>query len=214
MTVRPEDFDRDPWVLNLYNFTIDLHSARFREHRADELLTRFAGRKYASATRCDRWQRFLEEVFEPHRDVIPFLQKAVGYTLTGDAREECVFVLVGSGRNGKSTLIGVLHQLLAGYGGVAEIETFLTSRTSFLREDIADMRGRRLVSAQEPVMAGTFAESILKWLSGGDRLGARRRTSTGMSMFPVSTCRARSITYAACWMDAVVFWCIGICGSR
>jgi putative DNA primase/helicase len=174
VTIGSQDFDRDSWVLNLRNGTIDLRSARFREHKPEELLTKVAGPTYEPDARCDRWQRFLEEVFEPHPEVIPFLQKAIGYTLTGDTREECVFVLRGTGRNGKSTLIGVLHQLFASYGGVAEIETFLASRRSALREDIADMCGRRFVSAQEPMMTGMFAESTLKWLSGGDRLRARR----------------------------------------
>jgi putative DNA primase/helicase len=174
IAVEPQAFDNNPWVLNLANGTLELDSGRFRENRAEELLTKIAGPEYQADAACPRWQRFLEQVFRPHPDVIPFIQRAVGYSLTGDTREECVFVLAGTGRNGKSTFLGVLHQLLRDYGGVAEIETFLSVRGGTLREDIADMRGRRLVSAQEPLMNGAFAESRLKWVSGGDRLRARR----------------------------------------
>jgi putative DNA primase/helicase len=71
-------------------------------------------------------------------------------------------------------LINVLHDLLGSYGGVAEIETFLISHHGSLREDIADMQGRRFISAQEPALTGAFAEGKLKWLSGGDMLRARR----------------------------------------
>jgi len=174
LSVEPEDFDKNPLVLNLRNGSIDLNSGLFREHRSKELLTKLAGADYEANTQCPRWTKFLEEVFEPHPDVVPFLQRAVGYTLTSETREECVFVLAGSGRNGKSTFIGILHRILGQYGGVAEMDTFLAAHGSALREDIADMRGRRFVSAQEPMLDGRFAEGTLKWVSGGDRLRARR----------------------------------------
>jgi putative DNA primase/helicase len=172
--VEPEDFDKHPWLLNLRNGSIDLKCGRFRENRPEELLTKLAGAEYLPETQCPRWIRFLSEVFAPHPEIIPFLQRAVGYTLTGETREECIFVLVGSGRNGKSTFISILHRILGQYGGVAEMDTFLSSRGTAMREDIADMRGRRFVSAQEPMLDGKFAEGTLKWVSGGDRLRARR----------------------------------------
>jgi putative DNA primase/helicase len=184
VSVEPEDFDKSSWVLNLSNGTIDLDSARLREHRPEELLTKVAGPEYQPNAQCPRWERFLAEVFEPHPEIIPFIQKAIGYSLTGDTREECVFVFVGRGRNGKSTCLRVLHQLLGNYGGVAEIDTFLASRGTALREDIADMRGRRFVSAQEPVMNVAFAEATLKWLSGGDRLRARRLYEHAQEFLP------------------------------
>ena len=174
MSVEPEDFDKYPWVLNLRNGSIDLKWGRFREHQPEELLTKLAGAEYQPNAQCTRWKQFLAEVFEPHPEIIPFLQRAVGYTLTGETREECVFVLAGTGRNGKSTFISILHRILGQYGGVAEMDTFMASHGAALREDIADMRGRRFVSAQEPMLDGKFAEGTLKWVSGGDRLRARR----------------------------------------
>jgi len=174
MSVEPEDFDKYPWVLNLRNGSIDLKWGRFRCHQPEELLTKLAGPEYQPNAQCTRWKQFLAEVFEPHPEIIPFLQRAVGYTLTGETREECVFVLAGNGRNGKSTFIGILHGVLGQYAGVAEMDTFMASHGAALREDIADMRGRRFVSAQEPMLDGKFAEGTLKWVSGGDRLRARR----------------------------------------
>jgi putative DNA primase/helicase len=174
LSVSPDDFDNNPWILNLRNGSIDLHSGRLREHRLDDLLTKVAGPESRLRSGCPRWLQFLAEVFEPHPEIIPFLQRAVGYSLTGETQEECVFVLVGSGRNGKSTLIGALHQILGQYAGVAEMDTFLTSHRHALREDIADMRGRRFVSSQEPMIDTKFAEGTLKWVSGGDVLRARR----------------------------------------
>ena len=174
VSIATGQFDRDPWLLNLSNGTVELQSFRFREHRSEELLTKLAGTKYSSGAKCPLWNKFLREVFVHNPELISFVQRSIGYTLTGVTREECIFVLVGSGRNGKSTMIGVLNQLLGDYAGVAEIEAFLVSHVNSLREDIADMRGRRLVSAQEPSMRSAFAEATIKWISGGDKLRARR----------------------------------------
>jgi len=174
VSIKPEEFDRNPWILNLPNGTLDLVSGSVREQRPDDFITKMASAKFDPNAACPRWERFLGEVFRPHREVIPFVQRAVGYTLTGDVREECIFALVGEGRNGKSTFLRLLHDLLGEYGGLAEIDAFMSSRRTCLREDIADMHGRRLVSAQEPAMNGVFAEATLKWVSGGDLLRARR----------------------------------------
>jgi putative DNA primase/helicase len=148
--VSPGDFDRNPWALNVLNGTVDLRTGRQESHRPEDLITNLAPITFEPNAKCERWLQFLEEVFKPHPEVIPFLQRAIGYSLTGDVREECIFVLLGKGRNGKGTLINVLHDLLGSYGGVAEIETFLISHHGSLREDIADMQGRRFISAQEP----------------------------------------------------------------
>jgi putative DNA primase/helicase len=174
VSIEPGEFDNRTWVLNLCNGSVDLKYGHFRENRPEELLTKLAGAEYQLDTYCPRWMNFLAEVFAPHPEIVPFLQRAIGYTLTGETREECIFVLVGDGRNGKSTLISILHRILGQYGGVAEMDTFLASHGTGLREDIADMRGRRFVSAQEPMLDGKFAEGTLKWVSGGDRLRARR----------------------------------------
>lgn len=174
VSVEPADFDASPLVLNLCNGSIDLKYGHFREHRPEELLTKLGGADYQVDTQYPLWKQFLADVFAPHPEIIPYLQRAVGYTLTAETREDCVFVLVGGGCNGKSTLIGILHSILGQYGGLAEMDTFLASNGTALREDIADMRGRRLVSAQEPNLDRRFAEGTLKWVSGGDRLRARR----------------------------------------
>jgi len=174
IVAQPADFDSDPWLFNVRNGTVELRSLQMREHRLEDLLTKTAGVEYDADATCPRWERFLQEIFAPHPALIPFIQRAVGYTLTGDTREECIFVLEGRGRNGKSTFLKILHDVLGDYGGLAEIEVFMSSRSGGMREDIADMRGRRLVSAQEPSITGSFAESTLKWVSGGDQLRARR----------------------------------------
>jgi putative DNA primase/helicase len=88
--------------------------------------------------------QFLQEIFAPHPDLIPFMQRAVGYALTGDTREECLFLLHGGGRNGKGTFIRTLMSMLGDYAGAADFSTFISTRADEgrPRDDIADMRGK------------------------------------------------------------------------
>jgi putative DNA primase/helicase len=174
VAIEPHKFDDDPLILTVLNGSIDLKTGQFQKQRPEDMVSKLAGCEYRPTAKCPRWHEFMKEVFYPHPEMIPFVQRAAGYSLTGDTREECVFVLEGTGRNGKGTLIGTLHRVFGQYGGVAEMDTFMVSRGSPLREDIADMRGRRFVSSQEPMLDGKFAEATLKWLSGGDLLRARR----------------------------------------
>jgi putative DNA primase/helicase len=173
--VSPEDLDGDKWLLNVSNGTVDLHTGELRPHRREDLITKLAPIGYDAAAICPRWGRFLSEVFAPHADVIPFIQRAVGYSLTGDTREECLILLHGGGRNGKGTLLRTLTLALGDYAGTADFSTFVQRRDDAApRDDIANMRGKRMVSAQESREGAALAESLLKWLTGGDMVRARR----------------------------------------
>jgi putative DNA primase/helicase len=173
--IRPAEFDADPWLFNLHNGTLDLRTGTLRPHRREDLITKLAGVEFNPAATCPRWKQFLAEVFEPHPDVPEFLQRFAGYSMSGDTREECLAILYGSGRNGKGTLLKILDALFGDYAGTSDFATFVCTRDDRgPRDDIANMRGRRLISAQEGKDGAVFAESIIKWLSGGDRVRARK----------------------------------------
>lgn len=174
VSVSSRVFDSNTFQLNVHNGTIDLRTGFLNGHTPDDLITRLASAAFDAAALCPRWKRFLGEVFAPHPDAILFLQRAIGYSLTGETSEDCIFILDGAGRNGKSTLMGVLQALLGSYAGVAEIDALLEGHRTGPQEDIADMRGRRVVTALEPRAGARFATATMKWLSGGDRLRARR----------------------------------------
>lgn len=174
VAVTPDELDTDPWLLSVRNGTIDLRTGQLREHRREDLITRLAPVEYRRDAACPRWKRFLGEVFQPHPDIIPFLQRAAGYSLTGDVREECFFLLHGAGRNGKGTLLRTLQAALGDYAGTADFSTFIAPRDAAMRDDVANMRGRRFIAAQEAREGAALAESLLKWLTGGDRVRARR----------------------------------------
>ncbi|MBZ5727448.1 MAG: bifunctional DNA primase/polymerase [Acidobacteriia bacterium] len=174
VAVTPDQLDCDAWLLNVKNGTIDLRTGELRENSREDLLTKLAEVECDPEARCPRWKKFLSEVFEPHPDLIPFLQRAIGYTITADVREECFFLLAGSGRNGKGTFLKTVQALTGDYAGTADFSTFTARRDAGMRDDVANMRGRRLVTAQESHEGAAMAEGLIKWLTGGDRIRARR----------------------------------------
>jgi hypothetical protein len=101
--VRVNDLDADGWLLNVQNGTIDLRTGKLVPHNPENCISKLAPVRFDPAARCPRWLQFLDEIFAPHPDLLAFVQRAVGYSLTGDIREECLLLLHGTGRNGKGT---------------------------------------------------------------------------------------------------------------
>jgi putative DNA primase/helicase len=166
--------DKDHWLLNMMNGTIDLHTGQLRPHRREDLITKLCPVHYDPLAKCPRWTTFLKEIFAPHPDIIPYTQRAVGYSLTGDTREECLFFCIGPGRNGKGTFIRTLQAMPGDYASTADFATFIAGRDERgPRDDIANMRGRRFVISQEVREGAPLAESLVKWLTGGDVVRAR-----------------------------------------
>ena len=173
--VQPSELDADPWLLCVENGVVDLRTGKCRPHDRDDLITKIAPVHFEPDAPAPRWTKFLAEVFEPHPDLVSFLQRAVGYSITGITREECLFLLHGTGCNGKGTLIKLVDTVLGDYAGTADFSSFIQRRDdSGPRDDIAHMAGKRLVAAQESREGAALAESLLKWLTGGDKVRARR----------------------------------------
>lgn len=171
--IRPDDFDRDPWLLNVQNGTLDLRTGELRPHRREDLITKLAPVKYDPEAECPVWWAFLERIFAGNFQLIDFVQRSVGYSLTGSTREQCLFFLYGLGANGKSTLLEVFHTLMGDYATRTPTDTFLTRKNSTIPNDLAGLRGARLVTAVEVEHGRRLAEVIIKETTGGDRITAR-----------------------------------------
>jgi putative DNA primase/helicase len=167
------DLDASPWLLNVANGTIDLRDGVLHAHRRDALLTKLADVEFDPNAQAPRWLRFLDEIFAGDQDTIAFLQRAIGYSLTGDVREQCFFVLHGIGANGKSTLLSVLARMLDDYGASTPPETFVARKDGAPTNDLARLRGARLVSTVETNEGRTLAEGFVKAVTGGDRISVR-----------------------------------------
>jgi putative DNA primase/helicase len=174
ISVTPAGFDADPWLFNVENGTLNLRTGKLQAHRREDLITKLSPVQYDPAATAPRWQQFLEEIFAGDADLIAFMQRAVGYSLTGDTREHCLFFCYGKGRNGKSTFLETIRDLAGDYAQTADFTTFQPRRGDGPRTDIARMRGARFISAVEAEGDKGFDATVLKQLTGGDTIVARQ----------------------------------------
>jgi hypothetical protein len=174
MPVRVVELDSDPQLLNVSNGTIDLRTGLLREHRREDLITKLVPVQYDPAAACPLWLAFLEEVTGGNQDLLRYMQRAVGYSLTGNTVEHAVFLLYGTGSNGKSTFLESVRYLLGDYAQTAAFTTFMVSRqSSGPRNDLAQLQCARFVTASESEEGSRLAESFVKQVTGGDMVTAR-----------------------------------------
>ncbi len=171
--VLPEELDRDPWLLNVLNGTVDLRTGALREHRREDLITKLAPVSYDVGADCPRWMAFLDRIMAGDESEIEFLQMAVGYSLTADTREDCLFIAFGGGRNGKTTFMQTISRLLGDYGLRTPVETLMRRKHETIPNDIARLNGARFVHASETAEGQRLNEPMIKDLTGGDTLSAR-----------------------------------------
>jgi putative DNA primase/helicase len=170
--IMPDDLDRDPWLLNVPNGTIDLRTGALHEHRRDDLITKVAGAAYDPGALCPTFDRFLARVL-PDADVRAFVQRAAGYSMTGSVSEQCLFFCHGSGANGKSTLLEALRAVMGDYGHQAAPDLLIAKDRDSIPTGVAALRGARFVATVEVEEGKRLAESLTKQLTGGDRINAR-----------------------------------------
>lgn len=190
LLVESTRLDRAPWALNTPDGTLDLRTGQLRPHDRGDYLTSLCPTPYRPDADCPLWKRFLEQVFagydgRPDYDLIDYVQKLLGYCLTGDVSAHLLPVFWGQGGNGKGTLLNtVLHVLGPDYAGPANADFLLARKGERHPTEVADLFGRRLVSCQETAEGASLNEPLVKWLTGGDPLKARRMREDYWSFFP------------------------------
>lgn len=175
-TIPYSSFDGDPWIFNCQNGTLNLRTGVFRPHRASDMLTKLAGVYYDKDARCERWEKFIDEVTCGDKEKARFLQKSLGYSLTGYTAEECFFILYGAtSRNGKGTLMETFKALMGDYGRATSPET-ITRKTvvngSAPNEDVARLAGARFINISEPEKGMILSSALIKTLTGNDTVSA------------------------------------------
>jgi len=168
----PEELDADPWLLNAKNGTVNLRTGELRPHDPADLITKVAGTNYAPDAHAPRFSAFLREVFDDE-DVVAFVRRFAGYSLTGSTEERALAMLWGRGKNGKSTLVELFQEALGDYARNTETETILAKRQQGVGNDVAALRGARFVAAAEVEQGRVLAESKVKNLTGSDTVTAR-----------------------------------------
>jgi putative DNA primase/helicase len=172
VAVSPDELDADPWLLNVLNGTIDLRTGKLREHRKEDLITKLAPVEYHPDATAPAWEAFLERVL-PSADLRGFVQRAAGYSATGDTSEQCMFIHHGPGANGKSTFQETLSTALGDYAMRTPTETLLVKRSGAVPNDVARLKGARFVTASETEEGRRLAEGLVKDLTGQDTISAR-----------------------------------------
>lgn len=166
------DFDNAPWLLNAQNGTVDLRTGNMHSHSPNDMLTKLAGANYCPGAPCPAWLAFLERV-QPEPAIREFLQRSIGYSLTGQVSEQVFWFLYGTGANGKSVFSGVVGALLGDYAMKVRAEALMLKKQETIPEEVAAMAGRRFALASELGDNQYLNESLIKDLTGGDRMRAR-----------------------------------------
>ena len=163
----------DPWLLGVGNCVVDLRTGRPRKGKPEDLITTHTPIPFDPSAKCPRWRRFIGEIFDNNNELIDYIWRAAGYSLSGDVSEQCFFLLYGLGANGKSKNLGILRFVLGGYAYNAPFTIFERRQRSAIPNDLAALVGRRLVTASETNEYSALNESRIKMLTGGDDVTAR-----------------------------------------
>ena len=174
VSISVDELDANPWLLNCPNGTLDPRTGELRPHRREDCLTKLCPTNFNPEAGSFSWDRFLEGVFEESA-TIEFLQRFAGYCLTGSVQEQILGVLWGPGSNGKSTLLTAFQDALGPDYSMAAPSGLLTVKKNDTHPtELADLFGMRFVVSQETEAGNRLAESLVKSLTGGDRVRARR----------------------------------------
>jgi putative DNA primase/helicase len=173
LNIKTDNLDKDPWLFNAKNGTIDLRTGEVREQKPEDLITRMANVEYSKEADCPTWKKFVMEIMNYNHELIHFIQNAAGWSITGDTSEQTMFILFGSGANGKSTFLNTIMNLLGDYAIATPTETFMKRSGDQITNDIARLRGARFVTTTEAEHGKRLSEPLIKQITGSDRMTAR-----------------------------------------
>jgi putative DNA primase/helicase len=164
--------DTDHFKLNVLNGTLDLKTGSLNEPDRADYNTKQASVEFNTFAGCRTWEKFLDRVMGGNKELIRYIQKAVGYSLSGSTAQQCMYVLHGSGSNGKSTFVKTIETLLHDYSSHCPAATLMVKQEG-ISNDIARLRGSRFVAAVETDEGKRLAESLIKELTGSDVITSR-----------------------------------------
>jgi putative DNA primase/helicase len=175
--VSVDSLDSDPWLLNCENGTVDLRTGQLREHRRDDYLTQLAPVEFPNSDSHapELWLKFLDRIFDGNQRLITFLRNLLGASLVGSVQEQILPIFFGKGANGKTVLIETWCGLLGpDYSMKAPNGLLMANKTGRHPTELADLYGKRFVAAVETEDGGRLSEALVKELTGGDAIRARR----------------------------------------
>src|SRR3984893_11101710 len=173
VVVSHKELDADPWKLNVRNGTIQLKSGKLLKPARHDLITMLAPVDYTPNAKAPTWEKFLHHV-SPSAAKRGFIQRTIGYALTGSIDEHVLIFHYGDGARGKSTFLNVVYEMLGEYAAKAPRKLLFTSRGERHPTELATLYGARFVTCAEVEEGKTFDEALVKDLTGGDPISCRR----------------------------------------
>ena len=171
----PEDFDAYTDYLNCQNGIVNLRNGELIPHEAKFMMSKICLSEYETGqAKPKMWLKFLDDVTNHDADLQEYIQRCVGYSLSGSTEEQCAYFLYGMGNNGKSTFLDTIADLLGGYAANTQPETIMMQKyNSGASSDIARLKSARFVTCEEPTEGVRLNEGLLKQLTGGSKITCR-----------------------------------------
>ena len=173
--VKHGEFDKEDMLLNTESGYVDLSSGELHDHDIDKKFSHQTVAEYSDNVDAPLWEKFLNQIFNNDEELIHYVQKAIGYSFTGSVDEQCLFILNGRGRNGKSVFSNVVSDVAGNYAKQMNVQTIVAKKnqSGSANSDIARLEGARIVTSSELNEGDRFDESLVKQLTGGDKILAR-----------------------------------------
>lgn len=184
IVVRSSELDRDRWLFNCLSGTLNLRTGQVRPPRPEDLITKLAPVEFGRALVPVHWLEFLSLAMNDDEDMIGYLQRCIGMSLTGDTGAKVMFICHGSGDNGKTVFSNVLQLLTGEYCVNADAQTFMDKNVSGIRSDLVRLKGARIVRTAETNQGNRLNEGLIKQLSGGNPITARTLFSEPVEFYP------------------------------
>lgn len=176
------------YLLNCQNGVVDLKTGEMRAHAKTDMLTKIIPYNYSPKAKCPEWEHTLQLAFDGNEELIIFMQRALGYTLTGSNSEQCMFICWGpDGNNGKSTILETVQRLMGrGYAKMVDVRVVTTAdRDNNIFAALAELPGIRMVSMNEAEEGQRLSESLVKQITGGDTIQACKKYMSPFEFIPV-----------------------------
>ncbi len=178
------DFDADPWSLNVLNGVVDLRTGALTEHSESRLLMKQSRLRYDPNARCPEWEKFIDWA-HPDDDQLWYLQKVLGYSITGDMGEQTYWTHHGYGNNGKSVTFRVMNAVLGAYAHDLPPKALTARRNDAHPTELADIAGKRLLMVSELAVGARYDDAIIKSITGQEPLTARKMRQDNFTFKPI-----------------------------
>lgn len=186
ISINLDDLDSNKWLLNVSNGTIDLRDGKLKEHSREDLITELLPVEYDPEAQAEEWDGFLNRIFDNDAELIGYVQRSLGYSITGDQSEQAFFFCYGTGFNGKSTLLNACRQVLGNYALQISPTAFMVDKNKKGGPDeaIASLKNKRLVCSTELEDGQKLSVSLVKRMTGGEPLWCERKFEHGFEFTP------------------------------